>query len=128
MAMLLQEKLGKGEFNKATTRVLHFKRNPEALAVEKIEQNRYIKMEAENASLKAQLQKAESHSSDAGPSEANSVQSAVKDAEITVLQRQVSMPVRSFASISSDLGYSCHQSHNVDHTVCGCTLAAGAGC
>lgn len=108
MAMLLQEKLGKGEFNKATTRVLHFKRNPEALAVEKIEQNRYIKMEAENASLKAQLQKAESHSSDAGPSEASSVQSAVKDAEITVLQRQVSMPVQSFASVSNNLGYSCH--------------------
>lgn len=87
--MTLQEKLGKGEFNKATTKVLHFKRNPEALAVETAEQNRFIKLEAENTSLKVQLQKTEHPQPDAGSSNTSSVQSAVKDAEITVLQRQV---------------------------------------
>ena len=87
----LQEKLGKGEFNKATTKVLHFKRNPEALAAEKVEQNKFIKLEAENKSLKAQLGKLERQKSGAGPgsAEAGSVQSAVKDAEIAVLQHQV---------------------------------------
>lgn len=87
---VLQERLGKGEYNTATTKVLHFKRNPEALAIEKAEQSRFSKLEAENTSLKAQLEKVGSQQSNAGLSEASSVQSAVKDAEITILQRKVS--------------------------------------
>lgn len=59
--------------------------------MEKAEQNRFIKLEAENASLKAQLQKTEHQQPDAGSSNTSSVQSAVKDAEITVLQRQVGL-------------------------------------
>ena len=55
------------------------KRNPEAAAVEKVEETRLASLEAENAALKAQLQKAEPAS----------VDSAVKDAQITVLKHQV---------------------------------------
>lgn len=90
LSLVLQAKIGRGEYNKATTKVLHFKRNPAALAEEKAEQGQLAKLEAENASLKAQLEKSDRQQSDAGPSEASSVQSAVKAAEITILQRQVS--------------------------------------
>ena len=86
MLGLLQERLGKGEFNKATTRVLHFKRNPEAAAVGKLEQSRCSTLEAENAALKGQLQNLEGQSTAAA---AGSVDAAVKDAQITVLQHQV---------------------------------------
>ena len=87
----LQEKLGKGEYNKATTKVLHFKRNPEAKAVEALEQKRCSTLEAENAALKGQLQKLEQQSLSApgGHVEAGSVDAAVKEAQISVLQRQV---------------------------------------
>ena len=87
----LQEKLGRGEYNKATTKVLHFKRNPEAIAVEALEQKRCSTLEAENAALKGQLQKLEQQSPSAAGAhaEAGSVDSAVKEAQISVLQRQV---------------------------------------
>ena len=87
----LQEKLGRGEYNKATTKVLHFKRNPEAVAVEALAQKRCSALEAENAALKGQLQKLEQQSSlsAGGHADAGSVDSAVKEAQISVLQRQV---------------------------------------
>ena len=87
----LQERLGRGEYNKATTKVLHFKRNPEAIAVEALEQKRCSTLEAENAALKGQLQKLEQKSSSiaGGHADTGSVDSAVKEAQISVLQRQV---------------------------------------
>ncbi|KAL3148911.1 hypothetical protein ABBQ32_001779 [Trebouxia sp. C0010 RCD-2024] len=86
-----QEKLGKGEYNKATTKVLHFKKNPEALAVEALEQKQCSTLEAENAALKGQLQKLEQQSLSAagGHVEAGSIDTAVREAQISVLQRQV---------------------------------------
>ena len=80
----MQERLNKGEFNKATTRVLHFKKNPEAAALAKAEQSRNSKLEAENNALKSQLQKLEGQS--AQPA---SVNSAVQEAQITLLQHEV---------------------------------------
>ena len=87
----LQEKHDRGEYNKATTKVLHVKRNPEAVAVEALEQKRCSTLEAENAALKGQLQKLEQQSSSTagGHAEAGSVDSAVREAQISVLQRQV---------------------------------------
>ena len=82
-----QEKLGRGEFNKATTKVLHFKRNPEAIAVEKLEHSKCSALQAENAALKGQLQKLEEQSG--GGARAGSVDSAVKEAQISVLQHKV---------------------------------------
>lgn len=94
----LQEKLGRGEYNKATTKVLHFKRNPEAIAVEALEQKKCSTLEAENAALKGQLQKLEQQSSSiaGGHAEAGSIDSAVKEAQISVLQRQVLAHAHSF--------------------------------
>ena len=87
----MQEKLGRGEYNKATTKVLHFKRNPEAKAVEALEHKRCSTLEAENAALKGQLQKLEQQSSSSAGeyADAGSVDSAVKEAQISVLQRKV---------------------------------------
>lgn len=82
----MQERLGKGEFDRAKTRVVHFKRNPEAMAVEKAEQSRCSSLQAENIALKGQLQKLEGQSAAAA---AGSVDAAVKEAQITVLQHQV---------------------------------------
>lgn len=89
----LQEKLGKGEYNQATTKVLHFKKNPEAKAVEALEQKRCSTLEAENAALKGQLQKLEQQSLSAagGHVEAGGVDAAVREAQISVLQRQVAL-------------------------------------
>ena len=70
--------------------MLHFKRNPEAIAVEALEQKKCSTLEAENAALRGQLQKLELQSSSAGGhTDAGSVDSAVKEAQISVLQRQV---------------------------------------
>ena len=76
--------MNKGEFNKATTRVLHFKKNPEAAALARAEQSRSSTLEAENTALKAQLQKLEGQSA-----EPASVNSAVQEAQITLLQHEV---------------------------------------
>ena len=72
--------------------MLHLKRNPEAIAVEKLEQSKCSALEAENAALKGQLEKLEQQSASAAGNahvEAGSVDSAVKEAQISVLQRQV---------------------------------------
>lgn len=81
---MLQNRLGKGEFNKTTTRVLHFKRNPEAEAKQKAEQSRCSSLEAENVALKSQLQKLEGQSV-----EPASIDTAVKEAQIAVLHHRV---------------------------------------
>ena len=67
--------------------MLHFKRNPEAAALAKAEQSRSSTLEAENSALKAQLQKLEGQ--DAEPA---SVNSAVLEARITLLQHEVQQP------------------------------------
>ncbi len=83
---ILQDRLGKGEFDKSKTRVVHFKRNPEAVAVEKAQQGRCSTLQAENTALKGQLQKLEGQSAAAA---AGSIDAAVQEAQITVLQHQV---------------------------------------
>lgn len=44
----LQARLGRGEFNSETTRVLHFVRNPEAEAQRQIAEARISELDAEN--------------------------------------------------------------------------------
>lgn len=44
----LQARLGRGEFNSETTRVLHFVRNPEAEAHRQIAEARISELDAEN--------------------------------------------------------------------------------
>ncbi len=59
---------------------------PEAVAVEKAQQSRCSTLQAENTALKGQLQKLEGQSAVAA---AGSVDAAVQEAQITVLQHQV---------------------------------------
>ena len=55
----MQERLGRGEFNKATTRVLHYVHNPEATVQKAAEQAQQETLQAENAALRANLQRLE---------------------------------------------------------------------
>ena len=51
----MQEKLGQGHYNPATTRVLHLVHNPAAEAEKAQERARNAELAGENAALKAQL-------------------------------------------------------------------------
>ncbi|KAK9820056.1 hypothetical protein WJX72_005559 [[Myrmecia] bisecta] len=91
---LLQEKLGRGEYNKATTKVLHYVHNPEAEAQKEVEQARQDALQAENAALKAHLQRLEAQVK-GGTAEGSSgseagMSAALAEAEIAVLNRKVS--------------------------------------
>ena len=56
---LLQERLGRGEYNPATTRVLHFRHNPEAEVQRELRDTRIAELEAENGALREHLQRLE---------------------------------------------------------------------
>ncbi|KAI3433390.1 hypothetical protein D9Q98_003206 [Chlorella vulgaris] len=56
---LMQERLGRGEYNAATTRVLHFKFNPEAEMAREVRDARVAELESENEALKQHLQRLE---------------------------------------------------------------------
>ncbi len=82
-----QERLGRGEFNPSTTRVLHFVHNPEAEARREAEAAQVSQLQAEAAALRAQL--AVLQSSDAGASDSSAPAAAVAAAERTLLERKV---------------------------------------
>jgi hypothetical protein len=54
--------VGRGEFNAATTRVLHFKHNPEATMAGEAREARLAELESENEALKHNLQRLEAPS------------------------------------------------------------------
>lgn len=94
---LLNQRLGAGRFDPATTKVLHFTRNPETMAREEAAANKVSALESENASLRQAVQRLEEGSARCGgsmgggsarqPGEANQV--ALKEAELTILQRKL---------------------------------------
>ena len=89
----MQARVGRGEYNPANTRVLHFVHNPEAEARRDHEAGRISDLEAEAATLRAQLQALRQRpaGAEAAPEgEQQSVLSAVAAAEKTVLERKVS--------------------------------------
>ncbi len=51
----MQERLGRGEFNPATTRVLHYVHNPEAQALREADAGKISQLQAEAAALRSQL-------------------------------------------------------------------------
>ena len=55
----LQERVGRGDYNAATTRVLHFKFNPEAEMQREARDARVAELESENEALKEHLQRLE---------------------------------------------------------------------
>ena len=90
-----QERLGRGEFNSETTRVLHLVRNPEAEqerqdAVERIEQ-----LALENNALRSQLQQLEALKHTCFPettghdTDTHGVATALAEAEIAIAKRKV---------------------------------------
>ncbi|CAL8462910.1 g2444 [Coccomyxa elongata] len=85
---LLEERLGRGEFNPATTRVLHFVHNPEAEACREAEAAQLTSLQAEAAALRAQL--AVLSSASGGASDPSAPAAAVAAAEKTLLERKVS--------------------------------------
>ena len=94
---LLNQRLGAGRFDPATTKVLHFTRNPETVAREEAAANKVSALESENASLRQAVQRLEEASARCGgsmggggarqPGEASQV--ALKEAELTILQRKL---------------------------------------
>jgi hypothetical protein len=56
---LLEERLGRGEYNAATTRVLHFKYSPEAELAREARDARVAQLESENGALKQHIQRLE---------------------------------------------------------------------
>lgn len=55
----LQERVGRGEYNAATTRVLHFKFNPEAELAREARDARLAELESENEALRNNIQRLE---------------------------------------------------------------------
>lgn len=92
-----QERLGRGEYNAGTTRVLHFKFNPEAEVAREARDARLAEMEAENEALKSALQRVEAAaaqgqaSTDAGGAAggAGSMRLAQLEGEANLLRRKV---------------------------------------
>ena len=56
---LLQERVGSGEFNPDTTKVLHFRSNPEAELQRAAKESRVAELESENEALRQNLQRVE---------------------------------------------------------------------
>jgi hypothetical protein len=87
--LVRQERLGRGEFNPATTRVLHFVHNPEAEARREAEAARITQLEAEAAALRAQLDVLHRSNADEGAAgEPLTAATAIAAAERTLLERK----------------------------------------
>lgn len=89
----MQERLGRGEFDKAKTRVVHFVNNPETLAHRTVQSTREDGLQAENDALKEQLRLLEQRAAASGdgstPDAAGSEAAAVAAAQITILTGKV---------------------------------------
>ena len=82
----LQARVGRGEYNLANSRVLHYVHNPEAEARREHEAARISELEAESATLRAQLQALQPREAGVEP---ESVATSVAAAEKTVLEQKV---------------------------------------
>lgn len=94
----VQRRLGRGEFNPETTRVLHWVRNPEAEQQREDTAARIAELELGNSALQSQLQQLVSlhqqqqHPNQEGQAGAGSlgVEAALADTEIAISKRKVS--------------------------------------
>ena len=86
MLALLKERLGRGELNTETTKVLHFIRNPEAELAQRAEEAKLEALQAENDALRVLISQATS----AEPgSNADNVAAATAKAQVVSLERKV---------------------------------------
>ncbi|KAL4423583.1 hypothetical protein ABPG77_004623 [Micractinium sp. CCAP 211/92] len=88
---LLQERLGRGEYNAATTRVLHFKYNPEAELAREARDARVAELESENEALRENLGRLEAAAAQGKTNEAaaGSMRVAQLEGETNLLRRRV---------------------------------------
>lgn len=86
MCGALQERLGRGELNTATTKVLHFIRNPEAELARQAEQAKLEGLQATNDALRLQLSQ---ETRNEPGSDAESVAAAMAKAQVVSLERKV---------------------------------------
>jgi len=91
---MLEMKVGRGEFDRKTTKVLHFKMNPEKEALKSVEEKELDGLKVENGALKASLEALEkrltSSNSSADPHAEGAARMAVVEAEAAVAKRRVS--------------------------------------
>ena len=110
LAGLSQERLGRGEFNPETTRVLHFVRNPQAEEQQQTAEARIAELIAENGALRSQLQRRESARAatgaaapDAEPGSSRpGVAAALAEAELAIAQRKVRLQVLYISYLFAD--------------------------
>ena len=100
-AAVLHERLGAGDFNRASTKVLHFVHNPEAQANEELRGAQIEALETENQALREEIKRMELKAAAAAtPKRGRKAASprilpgsvekvAVKEAELTILKRQI---------------------------------------
>ena len=97
----MQERLGRGEYDKAKTRVVHFVNNPETLAHRTVQSAREDGLKAENDALKEQLRLLEQRAAATGdasaPDAAGGEAAAVAAAHITILTGKVGGPSKAAA-------------------------------
>ncbi|KAL4431158.1 hypothetical protein ABPG75_006414 [Micractinium tetrahymenae] len=90
---LLQERLGRGDYNAATTRVLHFKYNPEAELAREARDARLAELESENEALRQNLGRLEAAAAQgqgqAGEAAGGSMRVAQLEGETNLLRRRV---------------------------------------
>ena len=88
---MLQEKLGQGHYNAATTRVLHMVHNPAADAERGAERAQLAELQSANTALTATLQSLQAAAGDGGTSlDATATHSrAVTEAELAIAQQKV---------------------------------------
>jgi hypothetical protein len=89
-----QTRLGRGEFDTETTRVLHLVRNPEAEQQREIAAARIVALEEENAALRSEFRKLESQQQQplqvgTVNTEAPGVEAAMVNSEIAISKRKV---------------------------------------
>lgn len=108
----VQERVGKGEFDPAITKVVHFIRNPEAELARQAEQTRISSLQTENEALRAQL----SESVDKTPgSDSESLAAAMAKAQIVSLERKVKSPPLATLMPMQQYSLILIQGHHLQH-------------
>lgn len=86
----LEERVGRGEFNPATTRVLHLRANPEAELERTAREARVAELESENAALRENIQRIEATAAGgASGSGGGSLKIAQLEGEANLLRRRL---------------------------------------
>lgn len=86
---LLQDRVGRGEFNPETTRVLHLRNNPEAEVQQAAHEARVAELESENQALRENIQRIEMASTGGGDRGGGSLRIAQLEGEANLLRKRL---------------------------------------